>query len=380
MLYVADQLMTPDPGALLPALEHIGVSTGDVVAVNPDRSALSIVPIDADAVATLDRLRDAFGKDLPPVGAHRVLALDPNLHIGPGTDPHYPVTSAKEGPPLDSEARIIVVDTGQWVELDPVNPNVDIIDVDIVDSDGDSTADWYGAGHGGFIAGLIYHASGASASGLRVVAKSGFSDTVDYPLDPAHGPALTEVAVVAAVDQALTVYPDASIVNLSLGTYRRRGRAGPLLVLEEAMDRWVATTQVLFVCAAGNDGRRSPHFPAAFAVDHPDRVVSVGAMDHWRSPPGPATFSNHGTWVTAWAPGVSVVAPYPDVIAFDSGTGPADVTENGTTAWSGTSFAAPLAAVEILRAAVDNGTDPVSTWAQMKANRPFVVFSPPWLV
>lgn len=135
----------------------------------------------------------------------------------------------------------------------------------------------------------------------------------------AHGPALTEAAVAAAVDMAIDAHPNARIVNLSLGTYANEDRAGALWVLIEAVRRWVRTTEVLVVCAAGNDSRSTEFYPAAFAVDFPDRVVSVGAYDHRRTPPGAATFSNYGTWITAWAPGVDVVADYPDPIRFDYG-------------------------------------------------------------
>ena len=78
-----------------------------------------------------------------------------------------------------------------------------------------------------------------------------------------------------------------------------------------------------------------------------------------------------------------MVADYPDPIRFDYGGargGVVDVTHAGTTEWSGTSFAAPFAAAEILRYAADRtGGDPVEAWRQIKADRPFVVFAPDWL-
>jgi subtilisin family serine protease len=92
-----------------------------------------------------------------------------------------------------------------------------------------------------------------------------------------------------------------------------------------------------------------------------------------------ASFSNHGPWVNAWAPGVDVLSDYPKGLRFVyfnpdgsvAGTGTFDA---GMARWSGTSFAAPFAAAEIARYAADHGLSPRDAWATIRSGRPFVIF------
>ena len=63
-----------------------------------------------------------------------------------------------------------------------------------------------------------------------------------------------------------------------------------------------------------------------------------------------ADFSNYGSWVDVWAPGVELASTY---VQGHWLTRDEDVTFDQWAAWSGTSFAAPLVAAEIARRTVN---------------------------
>ena len=173
------------------------------------------------------------------------------------------------------------------------------------------------------------------------------------------------------------------IVNLSLGTYAD----GDVILLRHAVRRWVRAG-CLVVAAAGNDGTDDPWYPAAFTQDRElaHGVVAVGALEsRIADGPGvlaaPAPFSNHGPWVTAWAPGADVVSVYPKGMRFPYG--PAELSDpfdDELAHWDGTSFAAPFVAAEIARYAAVNGfgNDVQGAWQSLKGDSPFVMFWPTW--
>ena len=114
--------------------------------------------------------------------------------------------------------------------------------------------------------------------------------------------------------------------------------------------------------------------------------VSVGALGQAAKEVGihtvAAEFSNFGAWVTAWAPGEKVVSNYPDDIQFaytDDAGGIAGTASfnDGLASWSGTSFAAPFVAAEIIRE-MRKGESPRDTWKRIRGASPFVVFWPGW--
>jgi subtilisin family serine protease len=120
------------------------------------------------------------------------------------------------------------------------------------------------------------------------------------------------------------------------------------------------TERAVVVACAGNQASDRPFWPAAL-----DGVVAVAALDGDER----AWFSNHGPWVDACAPGTDVTSCF---VRFDGPLGrpggPDPDEYTGYATWSGTSFAAPVAAGLIAdlmaaedltaRAAADRVLDP----------------------
>src|SRR5206468_3991260 len=65
----------------------------------------------------------------------------------------------------------------------------------------------------------------------------------------------------------------------------------------------------ILVAAAGNDGTAGHRFWPAADAAHNRGIVAVGALRHGYR--GRACFSNHGPWVTVYAPGEGHVNRYP---------------------------------------------------------------------
>jgi subtilisin family serine protease len=170
---------------------------------------------------------------------------------------------------------------------------------DNVDQDGDSIVD-EGYGHGTFVAGIVaLVAPGARILPQRVLDSDG------------RGNVFT---VAEAVYDS--VAEGADVINMSFGTTG----AVESKVLTEAL-KAAAKAGVVLVAAAGNDGSRVKHYPAAV-----DGVLSVGALDAGGT--GLAPFSARGDWVDLAAPGQDVTSMLPC----------------GYGTWSGTSMAAPFVA------------------------------------
>jgi aqualysin 1 len=164
-------------------------------------------------------------------------------------------------------------------------------------------------GHGTHVAGtvgaldnssyVVGVAPGIPTTAIKVLDCNGSGDTSD---------------IVKAIDWVATNGKRPSIINMSLG-----GDLDPALDLsiENAVK-----AGVLIVVAAGNDGKDACGYSPA-NMGKLDGVITVGATD---SSNNEAYFSNYGTCVDIWAPGVSVVSL--------NYTG-------GTSTKSGTSMASP---------------------------------------
>lgn len=254
-------------------------------------------------------------------------------------------------------ATVPLTDPGSADDEDPIDT-----------SPQDMAIDYPGGGHGGFIAGVINH----TAPGVGIVSRRGYR--------PGSQDVITEDSVVQAADDVVAA--GCRIINLSLGTY-----ADNPILLRHAVRRWVEAG-CLVVAAAGNDRLSRPWYPAGFAAD-PELahgVVSVGALEE-RTGDGPgvlaaaAPFSNHGSWVTAWAPGAAIVSEYPEDRRFPYGDEDlSDPFVDGLAHWDGTSFAAPFVAAEIARFAAHHGcgNDVQGAWRALRGDSPFVVFWPSW--
>ncbi|MCA9913088.1 MAG: S8 family serine peptidase, partial [Anaerolineae bacterium] len=122
-------------------------------------------------------------------------------------------------------------------------------------------------------------------------------------------------AIIDAADQG------AKVINLSLG-----GTASSTLLHDAVI--YATHRGAIVIAAAGNDGANRALYPAAYA-----EALSVGALDQNLNV---ASFSNYGSQINVWAPGVNIVTAH---------------LNDGYAMQNGTSFAAPIvsgiAAMEI---------------------------------
>jgi hypothetical protein len=213
-------------------------------------------------------------------------------------------------------------------------------------------------GHGTFIAGIFRQVvPDATVLSIRIMHGDGIVYESDLLI--ALGLLAARVARAQREDNpALMV----DAVSLSLGYFNE----SPADVAYTSALRQVIDTLlglgVVITAAAGNYATSREFYPAAFAGQPPasDEVplISVGALN----PNGTrAVFSDGGRWVTAWAPGAAVISTFPvDVNGADQPairvpdssreSFDADDYRSGFAAWSGTSFAAPMMAADVVRA------------------------------
>jgi hypothetical protein len=164
----------------------------------------------------------------------------------------------------------------------------------------------------------------------------------------------------AQKDKNLALMIDA--LSLSLGYF---SESAADVTYTSELHRVIGALQargVLVTAAAGNYATSRDFYPAAFAGQPPaaDQVplISVGALN----PNGTrAVFSDGGRWVTGWAPGAAVISTFPvdvngsiqpDIMVPGESRQSLDLDDfsSGFAAWSGTSFAAPLLAANVIRA------------------------------
>ncbi len=209
---------------------------------------------------------------------------------------------------------VAVIDTG----IDPTHPlfagriapgGFDFLDFDqdpteernFQDDDGDGLVDEQ-FGHGTFIASQILTvAPDARILPIRVLNDDGFTSTSN---------------LAAAITHA--VNNGAHVISFSISLPRKSNAVQD--AVNFAVDRGV-----VFVAAAGNGSTERVDFPARFGD-----VLAVSAIG---STNAFASFANRGNGLDLVAPGVDII-----------GAAPLELGEAGTARWSGTSFAAPLAA------------------------------------
>ncbi|MFD1544007.1 S8/S53 family peptidase [Nonomuraea guangzhouensis] len=290
------------------------------------------------------------------------------VNLCPGDEPvpsGEPLRPPIAGRDRGEDAHVTVIDTGlvhdyldhQWLAQSSGQPNIPMVDGDVTtqaeEVDGDGFIKPY-VGHGTFIAGV-----------LRCVAPS--TDVRVYNGFP-YGGAVEEDQLGLLLLQTLDTHGWPDVLSLSAGT--RTNDAQALLGLTDFIGELADHPETLLVAAAGNDGETEPFWPAAFAAEAVnatgDVILSVGALRE--DGLGRACFSNHGDWVTVFAPGERLINAYtsgdyeydyphsttcrfhPVVPLYPGCTCVAPLSEgdvvkfSGIAQWSGTSFATPFIA------------------------------------
>jgi cyanobactin maturation PatA/PatG family protease len=169
------------------------------------------------------------------------------------------------------------------------------------------------SGHGTHITSAIFGQHGSPVQGIapgcRGLIVPVFSDNRSGPL--------SQLDLARAINQA--VEQGAHIINISGGQLSQSGEADPMLA--NAV-RFCNDNGVLIVAAAGNDGCKCLHVPAALPA-----VLAVGAMN---SQGLPFDFSN---WGDAYQT-QGILAPGENILGAEPG--------GGVITRSGTSFATPI--------------------------------------
>ena len=240
-----------------------------------------------------------------------------------------------------SSPSIIVLDTG-LADANFRPPLLDFLaataaaDQDVPD---DQVKDPYGAldpvaGHGTFIAGIIERLMpGRNIAVAKVLQPAG--DTSGWVV----GNRLMAIAGSGTVDKY-------TILNLSLGGHAGDFEHGEMWYLARAV-RKVQATGAVVVASAGNNASARRSYPACLPG-----VIGVGGL----SSNGPASFTNHGSWVRACAPAVNLVSAF-----FTNFNGPVSAglidpdKFEGWARWTGTSFAAPVVVAALAREMVRTG-------------------------
>jgi subtilisin family serine protease len=224
-------------------------------------------------------------------------------------------------------------------------------------------------GHGTFIAGLIRQVCpDAHILSIKVMGTDGIVGEADLvnALGYLHG-------LQSGDPEAEDGLPDhIDVVSLSLGYYHEATAAGTAYdnVLRSAIDA-LGAAGILVVASAGNNASSLRLLPAGFTSFAGGKLptkrggvplISVGALN----PDGSvALFSNAGDWVCCHSPGAALVSTLPIAdtglrSGVDLGFNPPDERSvaswratidpdsfTGFGTWSGTSFAAPVAAAAI---------------------------------
>ncbi|MFJ8079418.1 S8/S53 family peptidase [Streptomyces sp. NPDC096205] len=325
---------------------------------------------DQEVAAAMRAVRQAEGR-----AGRRLISRNHVVSIAvnacPGDEPVPVPRTEVPNPGLDTSrydpetaVGVLVVDTGLMHDYRSYPPLVHTEgDAQLRETDDQGVLQQY-VGHGTFIAGLV----AAVAPNTEITVSNALTDAGAI-LESEFGEKLFE-----AVDRG--GWPD--ILSLSAGT--SNGRTDGLLGIETFMLE-LKQRRTLLVACAGNNASATPFWPAAYAglPDFEDVVLSVGALRG--DGEFGACFSNHGSWVRAYAPGERLTSaltgfttPVPYVYqhsTYDAcrygftyactcqapshtgvltegqsgGSGKADqVMFEGFASWSGTSFAAPVVA------------------------------------
>ncbi|MEV3937744.1 S8/S53 family peptidase [Glycomyces sp. NPDC049804] len=225
-------------------------------------------------------------------------------------------------------------------------------------------------GHGTFITGLLRQMSpDVQIYSLRVVHNDGLS--YEHEIIGALHHVADQIEASRGGDTgALAV----DVVVLATGYVDEAADDLPGGWMGGAVDR-LTKLGVPVVAAAGNQSSDRPFYPAAFAAhERPENsapILSVGALNPNLEI---AMFSNEGPWVSCYATGAGLVSTYP--CEAEGSREPErrskstmrnrfresydfDDFSSGYAVWSGTSFAAPVAAAYLLNAIAEFGVEEI---------------------
>ena len=145
--------------------------------------------------------------------------------------------------------------------------------------------------HGTHIAGII--AAGINGIGIQGVAPN----VTILPIKFMNGDEGTVFNAIKSIEYAEMM--GAAVVNCSWGSQS----------YSQFLYNYINNSEMLFVCAAGNDGVNAQEFPEYPAMYELDNIISVGATDETG---GLATFSNYGQGVNIAAPGKNIYSTLPE--------------------------------------------------------------------
>jgi subtilisin family serine protease len=189
-------------------------------------------------------------------------------------------------------------------------------------ADGNGTNDCYG--HGTHVAGIVGGSTYGVAKGVtlhpvRVLNCSGSG---------------SDSTVMAGVDWVTANRIGPAVANMSLG-------GGPSSSLDQAVRNSI-NSGVTYVIAAGNWNSPAMNFSPARVAE----ALTVAATGNYENPANPvsdqrASFSNWGSAVDLFAPGVGVLSAWPNFAAIPGCTLTSSTPNASTVICSGTSMAAP---------------------------------------
>ena len=212
-------------------------------------------------------------------------------------------TRAGDGIGAVSNVNAYIIDTG----IDAAHTDLNVIRH--VNFAGGPNRDCHG--HGTHVAGTV----AAKDNGIDVVGVAPGAPLTGVKVLGCNGSG-SNSGVIAGIDWVTANAVKPAVANMSLG-------GGVSQAIDDAVRR-SAASGVFYALAAGNDGADAcSHSPARAGAGTNNGIMTVGATD---SADKEASFSNYGTCVDIWAPGVSVLSTRKG---------------GGTTTMSGTSMASP---------------------------------------
>jgi hypothetical protein len=189
-----------------------------------------------------------------------------------------------------SGITIAVLDSGVMQHITFADGRVRSIDLSssVETTDADASTSDGSSGHGTAVASI---AAGGDPNAQGVAPSASILDIKITGADGISDSFTLAKGIIEAVDQG------ADVINVSLGSY------GDSSLVRDAIAYATAAGKVV-VAAAGNDTYNALAFPARY-----DDVISVGAVD---AEGQQLSFSNSGDGLDLTAPGLDVVAAWPD--------------------------------------------------------------------